>query len=216
MSADTADRKLAEPVLRIEDPPRPQGERRVCVSYAWKDELSKEPNRAGKVQTLCDRLQAAGIAVTRDNAVLQPGDRLSTFMRTIAKGDVIFVFLSVAYLRSPNCMYELFHIWNGFRDEPDAFLKKIRVFPMPDTKIHQIPDRLAVAAHWKTQRDGILAAIQQNGVDVLGETSLKQFKYIQDFAHHVDEMLAQISDVLLQGDLDEFIASAIAELGDPK
>ena len=43
-------------------------------------------------------------------------------------------------------------------------------------------------------------------------TDLKHFKQIQDFAHHVNEMLAQIADVLQPRDFDKYIAHAIDEL----
>lgn len=200
-----------DPPMLFADPPRPKDERRVCVSYAWKDERSKEPTRASKVEKFCADLSAAGIHVIRDTTSLEPGDRLSAFMRTIATGDVVFVFLSDAYLRSPNCMYELLQIWHGSQDLPDQFLGQIRVLPLPETKIHSIPDRLAYAAYWKKQRDDIKILIEQNGIDVLGPTDLKNWKHIQDFAHNVNEMLCHISDMLLERNFDSFIQMAIDE-----
>ena len=200
------------PLLQLQDPPRPPSERRVCISYAWKDERSQEPDRTAKVETFCNVLAEAGITVIRDTKNVNIGDRLSNFMRTIAAGDVVFVFLSDAYLRSPNCMYELSRIWNASQDDPDRFLKQIRVFPMPGTKIHTIPDRLKYSAFWIGQRDEIKSIVGSSGLEVLGAVDLAQYKQIQEFAHRVSDILGQISDVLLEGDFDEFIAAAIKEL----
>jgi hypothetical protein len=44
------------------------------------------------------------------------------FMRTIAASDVVYMFLSDTYLRSPYCMYELLLIWHGSLDDPDKFI----------------------------------------------------------------------------------------------
>lgn len=194
--------------------PRPVNNehRRVCVSYAWKDERNKQSESAGNVERFCTELAKAGIQVTRDGTNMGLGDRVSSFMRTIAASDVVYVFLSDAYLRSPNCMYELLLIWRGSQDDPDRFHKQIRVIPIVGTKIQTISGRLEYAAYWKKQRDDIRGIIEQHGVDVLGASDLNNWKRIQDFAHNVNEMLSQINDILLEGDFNKFIDAAIREL----
>ena len=68
------------------------------------------------------------------------------------------------------------------------------------------------AAHWKKQLDEIRQLIKDDGVDVLGPTDFKHFKEIQEFANQVNEMLAQIADVLQPPDFDLYIDRAIGEL----
>jgi len=198
--------------IQITDPPRPTNERQACVSYAWKEELSHDPVRAGKVTEFCTTLKDAGLTIVRDNKDIGLGDRLSSFMRRIGHSDRIYVFLSDAYLRSPNCMYELLTIWQTCGDDPEMFRQRTRVFTMPDTDVFSIPARLKYAAHWKQQRNEILQVINEHGVDVLGQTDLKNFKQIQDFAHHVNEMRAQIADILQPREFDRYIDHAIDEL----
>ncbi len=197
--------------IRITDPPRPANQVSVCVSYAWKEELSKDPNRAGKVDLFCTKLRQTGRSIIRDNTHLVFGDCLSTFMRQIGHGDRIYIFLSDAYLKSPNCMYELHTIWQTSGDDKEQFRQRTRVFTMPGTEIFSIPARLKYAAHWKKQLVETQQVINENGVDVLGPTDLKNFKQMQDFAHHVNEMLAQIVDVLQPREFDQFIDRAIEE-----
>ncbi len=196
--------------LRITDSPRPAHEHQACVSYAWKEERSSDPERAGKVEEFCTRLEAARIKIVRDTTHIILGDRLSTFeRRDIGRSDRVFVFLSDAYLKSPNCMYELLIIWQTCGDDVEEFRQRTRVFTMPGTDVFSIPARLKYAAHWKSQRDEIRKVIDEHGVDVLGQTDLKHFRQIQDFAHHVNEMLAQIADVLQPREFDRYIEHAI-------
>ena len=198
--------------LHITDPPRPAKERQACVSYAWKEERASDATRAGKVEEFCAKLTGVGVTIIRDNTHIGLGDRLSTFMRRIGHSDRVYVFLSDAYLKSPNCLYELLTIWQTSGDDEEQFRLRTRVCTMPGTDVFSIPARLKYAAHWKKQRDEIQQVIKDNGVDVLGPTDLKHFKQIQDFAHHVNEMLAQIADVLQPREFDHYIDHAIDEL----
>ena len=198
--------------IRITDPPRPANQTNACVSYAWKEERSADPERASKVELFCTKLTEAGRSIIRDTTHVALGDRLSTFMRQIGNSDRIYVFLSDAYLKSPNCMYELLTIWNTSGDDEEQFRLRTRVFTMPGTDVFSIPARLKYAAHWKKQLAETKQVINDNGVDVLGPTDLKHFKQMQDFAHHVNEMLAQIVDVLQPREFDQYIDRAIDEL----
>jgi len=202
----------AEEAIRITDPPRPANQTNACVSYAWKEERSADPERASKVELFCTKLTEAGRSIIRDTTHVALGDRLSTFMRQIGNSDRIYVFLSDAYLKSPNCMYELLTIWNTSGDDEEQFRLRTRVYTMPGTDVFSIPARLKYAAHWKKQLAETKQVINDNGVDVLGPTDLKHFKQMQDFAHHVNEMLAQIVDVLQPREFDQYIDRAIDEL----
>jgi internalin A len=205
-------RPAAEEAIRITDPPRPANQMNACVSYAWKEERSADPERASKVELFCKKLTEAGRSIIRDTTHVAFGDRLSAFMRQIGHGDCIYVFLSDAYLKSPNCMYELLTIWNTSGDDEEQFRLRTRVYTMPGTDVFSIPARLKYAAHWKKQLAETKQVINDNGVDVLGPTDLKHFKQMQGFAHNVNEMLAQIVDVLQPREFDQYIDQAIDEL----
>jgi internalin A len=93
--------------------PREAGESRY-FSYAndsdYADDVG-EPQRL-PVQWFCDKVQAKkGITIRGDVEELRYGDEIEAFMRELAAGDRIFVWLTDAYLRSPYCMYELHEIW---------------------------------------------------------------------------------------------------------
>lgn len=97
-----------------------------------------------------------------------------------------------------------------------ASLSSLRVFPMPNTKILTIKDRMEYSIHWKQQRDELDLLVKEH-YDAIGPTDLKNWKLIKQFADEVNEMLAQIVDALRPTNVDEYIDQAIAELkeGDP-
>jgi internalin A len=209
-ASDSASKSISDnqPPLKFDDPPSSSPQIQACVSYAWKEERSNDPARHKKVEEFCERMKAEGKEIVRDTTAINLGDRLSTFMRRIGNADLIYVFLSDAYLKSPNCMYELLTIWQSSGDAPDEFLDRIQVYVMPGTEIFSITERLKYVAYWKRQRDETKQIIDENGVDVLGPTELKNWKHIQDFAQNVSEILAHVADVLHPTNFDEFVDQA--------
>ena len=195
--------------------PRPTTEKLACVSYAWGEENSDDPERGKKVEEFCGLLTSNGFQIIRDTTHVKIGDRLSTFMRDmIGNSDRVYVFLSDAYLKSPNCMYELLTIWQRSADDADKFLSRVKVLTMPGTDIFSIPARLKYAAYWDKQREEIKAVVEEHGSDLLGETDFKRYRNIIAFSHHVSEMLAQIVDVLMPGSFDEYVAKAEADFSE--
>ncbi|WP_339746146.1 COR domain-containing protein, partial [uncultured Rubinisphaera sp.] len=204
----------AEPVpsLKFTDQPRQPGDKRYCVSYAWKEERHQDPERAGKVQEFCDGVKSAGFRLIRDTTDVQLTDSLSRFMREIGTGDRIYIFLSNSYLMSPNCMYELLLIWQTSGDDPDRFRKRIRVLTTPDVKIDSIPDRLKHTIYWNQQKDEIETLFRQLPYSAIGGNTAEQFDRIVAFANRVTEILSHISDGLRTVDFDTYIEAMIEEL----
>ena len=62
-------------------------------------------------------------------------------MRRIGRGDRVFVVLSDKYLRSPYCIFELFEVWRTSRAEDEEFLRRIRVYSLPDAQIRTTLDQ---------------------------------------------------------------------------
>ncbi|MGC1480572.1 MAG: COR domain-containing protein, partial [Chthoniobacterales bacterium] len=170
-------------------PPR-QKEINYCVSYAWTKESS------GFVDQLCDDASLRGIEVIRDKTHLGLGERISRFMSNLAKGDRVFVILSDKFLKSAACMFELFEVWRQCRHEDEEFLKKVRIYMLPELKIGTIVDRIEVAAHWKQQYEEIGSLIKKHGAEVIGGDDLRAFKRMQEFALHVGDILGLVMDTL--------------------
>jgi internalin A len=170
-------------------PPR-AAETTYCVSYAWTDESSKTVDR------ICADALSRGIEIIRDKTHLGLGERISKFMQRLAKGDRIFVILSARYLQSPYCMFELFEIWRQCKLEDKEFLKRIRVFRLPDAKIGSIIERAQVGIYWKQQFEQIDELIKEHGGGIIGGEDFSRYKLMRDFALHVGDILSLVMDTL--------------------
>ena len=167
---------------------------RYYVSYAWADPT--DPDRETIVDQACEEAEKRGTPITRDKATLTFGDSIAKFMRAIGEGDRIFVVLSDKYLKSPFCMYELFEIWRNSRQDKAEFLRRVRIYTLDDAKIWKPVDRVRYGKYWKDQHEELKQAVDEAGLDVLGEEDLRSYKLMQDFAHKVGDILALFASIV--------------------
>lgn len=168
----------------------------IAVSYAWKAEEGGV--HAGMVEDLCHQLRAAGVKVLRDVDGAKPGDNLNDFMRSIGNSNVVCIFLSDAYLRSPNCMYELLVAWQTCKNEPGKFRQKVRVWVLDDAKgIYDSAGRDAYLGFWKKQRDTEEELVKQNAIDGLSPKGLAKYRRMKEFCEQLDGILNTLADTLL-------------------
>ena len=144
----------------------------------------------------CDEAEKRGTPVLRDKKVLGFGDSIAKFTKDIGRGDRVFIILSDKYLKSPFCMIELFEIWRNSRQEEEEFLKRCRVFTLNDAQIWTLIGRLKYARHWKAQHDAVDNAIKEAGASILGARDFVEFKLMQDFVHHVGDVLATFANIV--------------------
>jgi internalin A len=176
--------------------PAPAEATEYFVSYAWGDATPQGQQREAIVDRLCAAAEARGTRIIRDKTALRTGDRISAFMRRIGRGDRVFVILSDKYLRSAFCMFELCEIWfHSRRDEAD-FLRRVRVYALPDAEAATPLQRARLAAWWKTQHDEIAALIKEHGAGILATEDFQRFKDMEMFCHHVPGILATLFDTV--------------------
>ncbi|MBL8572161.1 MAG: leucine-rich repeat domain-containing protein [Hyphomicrobiaceae bacterium] len=190
-------------------PPAPDAKPKWYVSYAWKDDKTVEgTKREEMVDRACEAAKARGIDLRRDKDVLKTGDSISAFMRQIAAGDRVFIFLSDKYLKSANCMHELLGLWLDARHDPDTFQARTRVFVLDDAAIWSLVGRMRYAAHWKAQLAEVEALIRDAGNDIgmLGERGMADYRRMREFAQHVGDILALFADHILSRTFAEFEA----------
>jgi len=192
-----AEPRDAAPERTLEFTPPPTDP--YCVSYAWNDESK------AMVDRLCEEANRRGKTVLRDLTGLGLGESISKFMRRLGSGDRVFVFLSDKYLKSPYCMYELLEVWRNSKMADEEFRRRIRVFRLRDAKMMSPPERARCAKYWKEQFTELDALVREEGADLLGEADFKRYKLMQDFAHHVGDVLALIADTLQPTDFDQLV-----------
>jgi internalin A len=188
--------------LQIGQEPRPKPE--YFISYAWGDITPEGRDHENAVDRICAGAEARGITVLRDKKVLGLGDRISKFMQRLGSGDRIAIVLSSKYLESPYCMYELSEIWRNCRQDDAEFLKKIRIYTLPDAKIWTIEDRVERAIYWQTRRKRLKAMIDEHGDDILGDVDAQQYRFMKRFVAQIGDMLATMADIVQPRTFDDF------------
>ena len=164
--------------------------------WAWEDES------AALVDAFCKRAEERGITVQRDKDVMRLGDSIATFMHRLAEGDRVVVVLSDKYLRSPFCMYELYHIWMQARYDKERLRKRIRVFTQKDAKVDSIPDRAAYAKYWDEECRSCVAATKDS-FHLMDSEDQREISNMREFASQVAKILRVVKDTLQPKTLDE-------------
>ena len=180
-------------------------QQKVAVSYAWKEEDNGV--NAGAVEEFCTALRQAGVDVVRDVDRLKPGQCISEFMRGIGASDFLCVFLSDAYLRSPNCMYELLVAWQRSKENPDEFRQRVKTWVMPGGKnIHTIKERAEFLEYWLSQKKEVEPLIAQYATKGMSGATVDEFRRIVAIGNEVEPMLQFFADTLSPGSPEEFQA----------
>jgi internalin A len=152
------------------------------VSFAWGDDSFDGKQRTQAIEELCQKAKVAGIEITRDSTDIQPGDSISRFMDRLGESQRVFVILSDKYLKSEFCMYELWSIWRNCKHDPKKFLSHIRVFRLPCVQISKTSERLEYGGYWIKEKEKIDRLIETYSLSILGESDLKKYKCMADFA----------------------------------
>ena len=177
--------------------------RRVAVSYSWSTEEQAEHTES--VEAFCRRLRASGIEVLRDKDAVGFGGDLSAFMRQVGGSDRLCVFLSPAYLKSPNCMYELLTAWKVCAADPESFRDRVLVWTMPGVEIGNLAGRAEWIRHWRTEYEECQKLDAEFG-DTLGPDSREQHRRIRDFVNEVDPILGFVGNTLIPRSFEDFAA----------
>ncbi|MCA9064222.1 MAG: toll/interleukin-1 receptor domain-containing protein [Planctomycetaceae bacterium] len=188
------------------------GRPRVAVSYAWREEREGQNTKA--VESFCERLKAAGIDVVRDTEHLGYGQSIRNFMRDIGRSGYLCVFLSDAYLKSPNCMYELLIAFQHDRDNLDRLAERLNIWQMPGMpKIAIPPDREPIILEWKTVRQRYEESLQRLGPEERSSESQRQYDDVRDIHQNVDLILTFATTHRSPRTWDEFADWMIRKYG---
>ncbi|MFN9645002.1 MAG: toll/interleukin-1 receptor domain-containing protein [Cyanobacteriota bacterium] len=185
----------------------------VYISYAWGDDTPEGQRRARLVDQLYAAVKAAGIPVLIDREEVKPGDRISSFMQAIAKGDVVIIILSQKYLESENCIYELNEIWKESSQDPVRFLPRVIPLTLPDANLKSTEDIFLKSQYWKRRWQDLEGKISQN-TDIAGREIFAKFKDMQQFAHQLGDILVLLNDKCEPRDFDRQAREGFREVID--
>lgn len=218
-------RKAAWPALEsaliaygssCETPATPMAEtpsQSVYISYAWGDSSPEWQRRGRLVEQLCEAVTEAGITVLIDREQVKIGDRISTFLNAITRGDVVIIILSHHYLESEYCVYELNGIWKQAGQESDRFLQRVIPLTFPDTNLKATEDLFTKSQYW-IQRWKVLKEQIRQDVDATGMEVFAKCKDIQQFAQQLGDILALLNDKCEPRDFDHQAQEGFREVID--
>ena len=176
------------------------------VSYAWGDDKSEAgKRREDKVNQLCEEAESRGIHIHRDKSDLKFGDSISQFMKQLAQGDRIFMFLSDKYLKSDACMTELHGIWVKAGNNDQEFIDTVRVFILEDADIWDVDNRIDYSGFWKDRFSTTQKKVDKYGSDILSPKDHEQFRLRKKFSDSMGEVLSVVVDRLHPRKWEDFI-----------
>ncbi|MET0423017.1 MAG: toll/interleukin-1 receptor domain-containing protein, partial [Actinoplanes sp.] len=152
----------------------------VYLSYSWTEGSN----------TVADELDAAfqarGVTVVRDRRDAGYRASIGEFMERIGRGRCVVLVISDAYLRSPNCLFELLRIarHGEFAD---------RVFPvvLPDAAIHRPQDRIGYVRHWEQQISELDEAVRS-----VSSANLHGFRDDIDLYTEIRAQVPRLAEIL--------------------
>lgn len=161
---------------------------KVYVSYAWGPEKEADPDRK-VVDRLAEALRAADLELRRDIKYLGYGESIREFMREIGTADHIVLVLSDAYLKSPNCMFELFEV-----EQNGKLRDRVHSVVLSDAKIYDTNGRTAYVNYWEKQRNGLEATIRsaERLTNIDGE--IKDLRLCENTCGKLDGLMRHFSD----------------------
>jgi hypothetical protein len=95
----------------------------------------------------------------------------------------------------------------------DGFLEHVIPLVLPDAKVTRPVDRLKYAAYWKQQRDELDQALRGlDDVAYAGVEIIKEYRFVDEFARNVADMLTFLNDKLMPRDLDKMERDGFADI----
>ena len=160
----------------------------IFFSYAWGEEREKI------VDALYDSLNSARFNVIRDKKDLHYKDLISDFMKRIGRGNFIIVALSDKYLKSENCMFELYEIFRNSGLEKAELIKKLYPIRVESLNLSSPKIIAEYFTHWQNKRSEWEELIRQLGNDIQGP-QLKQYEKIKKIIAELGELLDLLKDI---------------------
>jgi internalin A len=111
---------------------------RSFLSYAWGGQSGA---MADEVDT---SFRAKGVKIVRDKRELRYGGYIRAFMERLGEGKAVILIISDAYLRSPNCLFELLEV-----SKHDNLEKRIFPIVLDDAAIYEPVEQLRYVKYWE-------------------------------------------------------------------
>lgn len=152
----------------------------IYVSYRW----------GGDAEAMVDLIDSAlaqrGLPVRRDKHEIPYRGSIQEFVRRLGSAEFVIVVLDDAYLRSPNCMFELTQI----ADRED-FARRVFPIVLGDADIFDVFGRVRYVKYWAARRAELEVAMREVPLG-----SLDGIREEFELYAKIGSTIARITDVL--------------------
>jgi internalin A len=201
-------RKLVDPVALLNELWRPvsspSGSRvaEVFISYKW----------GGAPEEVTDQIDAQltadGVRVVRDKREVPYRDSIERFMRRLGGGKFVVVVLDDAYLRSPNCMFELTEL-AGRGD----FARRVYPVVLAGAEIYDPVGRIGYIKYWEAkiaELEQAMGGVSPQFLDGVRK-DLDLYAKIRNTIAGITDVLRDMNTVRNEGDGFGWLSRMIAE-----
>lgn len=179
---------------------------KVFFSYAW----------GGEKEKIVDELYQSLVAenayeVIRDKVNLGYNSLISAFMKEIGKGSFVIVALSDKYLRSENCMFELYELYRNSSLDKSELLKKIFPIRVESLALQQVEVQKQYYTYWKELEEKWKELVNEFGADQQKYRIIQAIRFsLTDLLPFLNDINAMTDEVITRDDFAE-IKKAIRE-----
>ena len=167
---------------------------KIYFSYAWGDDSETGESREKIVGDLYESLKEDGFEVFRDKEDSEYKDLISDMMKDIGRRQFIVVAISDKYLKSLNCMYEMYEIYRNSKLEKDKFIQKIYPIRVENISLSKPKVLAEYFKYWKEQENEWKDLIDAFGSSISPEQQIK-YKRIKAIASELGVFLDLLSDI---------------------
>ncbi len=193
----------------------PMSDYKLYISYCWKDLKTVPKNERAAVEKFMETATDRKIPVLRDKDTIKFGEKLKNYMKSLSQGQRIFIFMSKSYLRSPNCMYGLYHIWQHSKQREKDFIDRVRVYLIGGLKIAKPQDIASYCEYWEQEHAQQKQAFERISAADPAPELRENFGLISQFHQSIATILSTINGHLRPLEWDEFIQYALDDLTPP-
>ncbi|MEL6718185.1 MAG: TIR domain-containing protein [Bacteroidota bacterium] len=185
---------IETPTPPFNDPMPPTTKGKIFFSYAWGVNDETGQNREELVDQLYNSLEASGIDVIRDKKDLNYGELISEFMEQIGQGDLVIVFTSAKYAKSPYCMFELYEIARNSKWDQRAFTRQILPVIVEFVNFNDPMVLEEYFEYWE-QTEQKWAKFMQKRVGQISLEQSKQYDKIKNINHYFGKLSSWLIDI---------------------
>jgi internalin A len=109
--------------------------------------------------------------------------------------------ISEKYLRSPYCMYEIYKLWQKHQGDADGLIKHLVPIVLPEVKAGNFEERAPYLEYWSERAEKLETLVRKPNLRPSRE-SWEEVRLVREFAHHIDDILIFVQDVLMPRKLE--------------